>query len=247
MAIRWLLAAVLLAAGGLAVVADTSAPPTPKGAAPDHAGEVELVEGVLKARKDYWTALDKLRQHYVATHDVEKAKWVEDELRSYHRMMKYSYRLDVKDVPPPTLQPKQNVVEANNLFRRAVEFKAKGGTGDEFVDNQRRAEILFQAILEKHPESDKIAEAAYHLGDVYEHYKPRPQYERAAAYYERSFQWNKASATDARLRAARIYDHHLKMLDKAKELYKAVMNHDTDPARVAEAEKRLTELSTTRK
>ena len=91
---------------------------TPKGASADQAGEVELVERVLKARKDYWTSLDKLRQHYVATNEIEKAKWVEDELKSYHRMMKYSYRLDVKDVPPPTLQPKQNVTEANNLFRR---------------------------------------------------------------------------------------------------------------------------------
>jgi tetratricopeptide (TPR) repeat protein len=248
MAIRWLLAAGLVAGGvTVAVVAQNTGPGSPKGSATDRAGEVELVEGVIKARKDYWIALDKLRQHYVTTHDIEKTKWVEDELKQYHRMMKYSYRLDVKDVPPPTLQPKQNVAEANALFRRAVEYKNKGATGEEVVDNQRRAEILLQAILERHPESDKIAEAAYHLGDVYEHYRPRPQYERAAAYYERSFQWNKASATDARLRAARIYDRQLKMLDKAKELYKAVMNHDTDPARVQEAEKRLTELSTARR
>ena len=247
MVIRWLSAAVLLGVGGLgvAVLADTTpaSNPSPKGAAPEHAGEVELVESVLKARKDYWVALDKLHQHYVSVNDIEKAKWVEEELKSYHRMMKYSYRLDVKDVPPPTLQPKQNVVEANNLFRRAVEYKGKASTGEEFIDNQRRAEILLQAILEKHPESDKIAEAAYHLGDIYEHYRPRPQFERAAAYYERSFQWNKASATDARLRAAHIYDYNLRMLDRAKELYRGVMNHDTNPERVAEAERRLTELS----
>jgi hypothetical protein len=242
---RWLSAAVLLGAGvGVAVLADTTptSNPSPKGATPEHAGEVELVESVLKARKDYWVSLDKLRQHYIAVNDIEKAKWVEEELRSYHRIMKYSYRLDVKDVPPPTLQPKQNVVEANNLFRRAIEYKGKG-SGEEYIDNQRRAEILLQAILEKHPESDKIAEAAYHLGDIYEHYRPKPQFERAAAYYERSFQWNKASATDARLRAARIYDYNLHTLDRAKELYRAVMNHDTNPERVAEAEKRLTELS----
>jgi TolA-binding protein len=159
--------------------------------------------------------------------------------------MKYSYRLDVKDVPPPTLQPKQNVTEANNLFRRAIEFKNKG-TGDEYIDNQRRAEILLQAILERFPESDKIADAAYHLADIYENYRPRPQYERSAAYYERSFQWNKASATDARLRAAKIYDRQLKMMDKAKEMYKAVMNHDTNPGRVEEAEKRLIELTSRR-
>lgn len=233
----------MLAASG--VLAQSPPSDTKKSNSTERPGEVELVESVIKARKDYWSSLDKLRQHYIATNDIEKAKWVEDELRSYHRMMKYSYRLDVKDVPPPTLQPKQNVTEANNLFRRAVDFKNKG-TGDEFIDNQRRAEILLQAILEKYPESDKIAEAAYHLGHIYEHYKPHPQYERAAAYYERSFQWNKASATDARLRAAVIYDEHLKMLDKAKELYKSVMNHDTNSGRVEKAEKRLTELSSRR-
>jgi tetratricopeptide (TPR) repeat protein len=244
--VRWLTAAVLVGIGGVGVVvvADTTptSNPSSKGTAAERAGEVELVEAVLKARKDYWTSLDKLRQHYVSVNEIEKARWVEEELRAYHRMMKYSYRLDVKDVPPPTLQPKQNVVEANNLFRRAIEFKGRG-EGEAYIDNQRRAEILLQAILEKHPDSDKIAEAAYHLGDIYENYRPRPQYERAAAYYERSFQWNKASATDARLRAARIYDRDLKMLDKAKELYRGVMNHDTNPARVTEAEKRLTELS----
>jgi tetratricopeptide (TPR) repeat protein len=243
---RWLIAALLACGGGVGVVvlADTSTTsnPTPKASSPDHPGEVELVESVLKARKDYWTSLDKLRQHYVSVNDIERAKWVEEELKSYHRMMKYSYRLDVKDVPPPTLTPKKNVVEANNLFRRAIEYKGRG-TGEEFVDNQRRAEILLQAILEKHPESDKIAEAAYHLGEIYEQYAPRPQYERAAAYFERSFQWNKASATDARLRAARLYDHKLRTLDRAKEHYRGVMNHDTNPERVAEAERRLTELS----
>lgn len=246
MLLRFLVAGVLLASGaGIYVVADTTKttepPKNSTSNGPDKGNEVELIESVLKARKDYWASLDKLRQHYLAVNELEKAKWAEDELKSYHRMMKYSYRLDVKDVPPPTLQPKQNVVEANNLFRRAIEYKNKG-VGDDYVDNQRRAEILLQAILEKHPESDKIADTAYHLADIYEQYRPRPQLERAAAYYERSFQWNKASTTDARLRAARLYDR-LKMQDRAKELYKAVLNHDTDPTRVAEAERRLNELS----
>jgi len=243
MMIRSLVALGAVVAGGftLAVIADPTTPAPPKPSS-DKAGEVELVESIIKSRKDYWTSLDKLRQHYVATNEIEKAKWVEEELKSYHRMMKYSYRLDVKDVPPPTLQPKQNITEANNLFRRANDYKDRG-SGEELMDNQRRAEILLQAILEKYPESDKIADTAYHLGDIYEHYKPRPQFERAAAYYERSFQWNKASATDARLRAAKIYDRDLKMYDKGKELYKAVRNHDTNAPRGQEAENRLKELS----
>lgn len=240
--LRWLIASGLVAGGVTVAVVAQPAPPAAKGPADTKPGEVELIEAVLKSRKDYWTALDKLRQHYVAANELERVKWVEDEIRQYHRMMKYSYRLDVKDVPPPTLQPKTNIPEANALFRRAIEFKGRA-VGEDVIDNQRRAEILFQAILEKFPESDKIADAAYHLGDIYEGYRPRPQWERAAAYYERSFQWNKATATDARLRAARIYDRQLKMLDRAKDLYKSVLNHDTNPARVEEAERRLNELS----
>lgn len=246
MSLRWLLIPALLAGGGTAVyvTADTTAPPPKSKDAADPAkmSEVELVETLLKVRKDYWLALDKLRQHYDGNNEIEKARWVEDETRSYHRMMKYSYRLDVKDVPPPTLQASKSIPEANALFRRAMDFNRRG-TGEEYVDNQRRAEILLQGLLDRHPESDKIAEAAYHLGDLYEDYRPRPQYLRAAAYYERSVQWNKAGTTDARLRAARLYDQRLKMYDKAKEMYKAVLNNDTDAARVAEAEKRLTEIS----
>ncbi len=245
MSIRPLIAISLIGAFATVAVLAQPAPTPPMSKGSDtKLGEVELIENVLKARRDYWTSLDKLRQHYVSSNEIEKVKWVEDEIRSYHRMMKYSYRLDVKDVPPPTLQPKSNIPEANALFRRAIEFKNRGAADD--IDNQRRAELLFQGLLEKFPESDKIADAAYHLGDIYENYRPKAQWERSAAYYERSFQWNKSSTTDARLRAAKIYDQKLKMLDKAKELYKAVLNHDTNPARVEEAEKRLHELSARR-
>ncbi|WP_020475390.1 tetratricopeptide repeat protein [Zavarzinella formosa] len=251
MSLRWLLIPTLLAGGGTAVyvTADNNVTPPPKPAKettdPAKMSEVELVENLLKVRKEYWASLDKLRQHYDGNNEIEKERWVQDEIRSFHRMMKYSYRLDIKDVPPPTLQASKNIPEANALFRRAMDFKGRG-TGEEYIDNQRRAEILLQGLLDRHPESDKIAEAAYHLGDIYEDYRPKPQYLRAAAYYERSVQWNKAGVTDARLRAARLYDRQLKMYDKAKEWYKAVLSNDTDANRVAEAEKRLTEISTRR-
>ena len=250
MSFRWLFIPTFLAGGGTAVyvAADNNpAPTTPpaKGATNEHPSkmsEAELVENLLKIRKDYWAALDKLRQHYDGNNDIEKERWVQDEIRSFHRMMKYSYRLDIKDVPPPTLQASKSIPEANALYRRAMDYKGKG-SGEEYLDNQRRSEILLQGLLDKHPESDKIADTAYALAEIYEDYRPRPQFLRAAAYYERCVQWNKAGTSDARMRAARLYDRQLKMYDKAKELYKAVLNNDTDTTRVAEAEKRLNDIS----
>jgi hypothetical protein len=238
---RRFLTAVFVATVGLVVFASAQNPaPAPKGPSGKASTDIELVEKLNATRKQYQSTLEQLRQHYISSGEVEKSKWVEDELKHYHRLVKYAYRLDI-DVPVPTLQAKQNIPEANELFREAMKYKDKG-FGSEYVDNQRRAEILFQRLLDKYPESDKIGEAAYQLGDIYERYRPSPQYPRAAAYFERSYQWNKTRHDDARIRAARLYDKQINDREKARAIYKEVVNHDTDNNRVQEAKRRLEEL-----
>jgi hypothetical protein len=231
------------AAGCLTLAVWAQAPPKPPANAKP-ASEIELVERVLAARRDYQNALEQLRSYYVAAGDVERARWAEEELRQFHRIGKQAYRLEL-DVPPPTLQALYNVPEANELYRRAMTFKDKGwntGWGTDYVDNQRRAELLLQQMLSNHPQSDKIDDAAYMLGDLYEG-KAYKQYPRAAQYFERCFQWNPNTQFDARLRAARLYDKLLQDRNRAVELYREVTTHETDPKRIQEAKARLTELS----
>jgi tetratricopeptide (TPR) repeat protein len=205
-------------------------------AAPD----IQKVERVLGARRDYQQALERLREHYIKTGDIERAKWAEEELIQFHRIHKRCYVLDL-DVPPPGLKASLNIPEANELFRKAVAYKDKGW-GTDYVDNQRRAELLLQQILTLYPESNKIGEVAYQLGDIYES-KAFTDYRRAAAYFERSYQWNPNTTSDARLRAARIYDKHLSERTHAMEIYRDVTTHETDPKRIAEADNRLRDLS----
>lgn len=207
--------------------------------------EVELVEQVLAGRKQYQQSLANLYELYVKTGDRERAKWVEEELKGFHLLGKPSYRLDVQDVPPATLQARENIKEANDLFKQAMDYKGKG-FGTEHLLNQRRSEILLREILEKYPTSDKIADVAYELGDLYES-KSFKQYARAAAYFERAYQWRKGSRTDARMRAAKIYDKTLNERAKAIELYRDVIAHDTDEGRIKDAEKRLAELTSIRR
>jgi tetratricopeptide (TPR) repeat protein len=195
----------------------------------------------LATRRNYQLALEKLRGHYLATGDLERAKWAEEELINFHRIPKQAYRIDM-DVGPPVLKAEKNIPEANELYRRAMTYKDKGWSGTDYIDNQRRAEILFQQILTKYPQSDKIDDAAYQLGNIYES-RAYKQYRRAAVYYERCFQWNPNTQFDARIRAARLYDKHLQERSHAIELYKDVTTHETDPKRIAEAQKRITELS----
>lgn len=242
---RFLPTALVLAAGlATATLAwpQAGAPVAPaKGKGPGAgASDIELVEKLLAARREYQVSLEQLRALYVSTGDVERAQWAEEELRQYHRIPKQAFRLEL-DVPPPTLQAAYNIPEANELYRKAMLYKDKGW-GTDYIDNQRRTELLLQQLLSSYPQSDKISHAAYQLGDLYES-KAYKQYRRAAAYFERSFQWDPNTHHDSRLRAARIYDKTLQERARAVELYREVTTHETDPKRLQEAEKRLAELS----
>lgn len=236
------LAVLAVTACAAALTAWAADPPAPKPASSGKTGDADLVKRVIGARKDYQQSLIDLYDHYAKAGDRERAKWVEEELRSYHLSWKPSYRLDIQDVPPQNLEPRVNSKEANDLYKQAADYKTKGGVGTEYTLNQRRAEILFQDILAKYPDSDKIADVAYELGDLYEG-RAYKQYDRAAAYYERAAQWRRGTTTDARLRAARLYDKTLNERSKAIDLYREEITSDTDPARTKEAERRLAELT----
>ena len=249
MAVRWLAPLIVLLAAAVAAVppraqAPVGNPPVGNaGANPSRSNDIELVEKLLIIRRDYQKTLETLRVHYLQAGDIERAKWAEEELRQYHRIAKPAYRLEL-DVPPPTLNGQTNVPEANKLFTRALEFKDKGW-GTDYIDNQHRAEILFQELLTKHPQCNKIDDAAYMLGEIYES-KAFKQPRRAAQYFERCFQWNPRTHRDARIRAARIYDRELHERTRAIELYREVTTHETDQRRLQEAQRRLADLSGTR-
>jgi TolA-binding protein len=244
----WLCAALALAlclsaAEAQAPPAPAAAPAVPPARPGAPANDLELVERLLAARREYQASLEQLRAFYQKGGDFERARWAEEELKLYHRIAKQAYRLEL-DVPPPTLQASQNIPEANELYRRAMSYKEKVWTswGNDYADNQHRAEILFQQLLTSYPQSDKIDDAAYQLGDIYEG-KVYRQYRRAAQYFERCFEWNPNTQFDARLRAARVYDRQLKERGRAIELYREVVTHETDQKRLQEAQKRLAELS----
>lgn len=248
--IRTAIAAGLFTAVGVSFAQSPSKPlsepkkaatSTAADAAPANTSDVELVERALAARKEYDASLRKLYEHYAKIGDKRRTQWVEQEIHGYHLLFKPSYNLDVQDVPPPSLEAKVNVRDANDLFRQAMEFKGRG-FGDDYILNQRRTEMLLREILEKYPNCDKIADVAYQLAELYES-KAYRQLDRAARYYERSFQWKKGSTTDARLKAAILYDKSLNERSKALELYRDVIAHDTDPERLKQAERRLGELT----
>jgi hypothetical protein len=205
--------------------------------------DMPLVKNLLDCRSKYQETLEQLRLYYIASGDLEKARWAEEELKQYHRISKQAYILDLV-VPPPTLQASKNIPEANQLYMQAMSYKDKGW-GTDYTDNQKRAELLLQQLLTNYPESDKIGDAAFQLGEVYES-RSYKQYRRSASYYERAFQWSPTTHREARLRAARLYDRQLVDRGRARTLYQEVITNDTDPRRIQEAQKRLADLGNLR-
>jgi tetratricopeptide (TPR) repeat protein len=238
---RWLAPLlVLFAITLLATVPYAQTQPGEPGAGAKRS-DLELVQKLLHARKEYQKVLEQLYVHYHHVNDKERERWAKEELVNFHRIPKNAFDLSL-DVPPPNLKGNQHVAEANKLFTWALRYKDKG-IGVDYIDNQRRAEILFQEILTKYPNSDKISDVAYMLGDIYESKAYKMHY-RAVEYYHRCYEWNKSTSHDALLRAARIYDKQLNNRAKALEMYKEVATHDVlDLRRKQEAEKRIIELS----
>src|SRR5687768_13993541 len=76
----------------------------PEGVPPPAATDVDLVERLIAARKEYENTLKALHEHYHRGGDKQRAQWIEKELMGYHLLWKPSYNLDVKDVPPPSLE-----------------------------------------------------------------------------------------------------------------------------------------------
>lgn len=237
---RWsyLIGCVVLFLTG--IVACNAQNPGKDNPSPGGASDLELVEKLLIARRDYQRILEQLRTHYLNAGDFERKTWAEEELRQFHRMPHQPFILDLV-VPPPTLQGNTNVLEANQMFARALTYKDKGW-GTDYIDNQRRAELLFQQLLTQYPQSNKISETAYMLGDLYES-KAYKQYRHSARFFERCFQWNPTTTRDARIRAARLYDKLIQDRTRAIELYREVTTHEHDAKQIAEANKRLSELS----
>src|SRR5438552_1540050 len=50
--------------------------------------DLPLVQRLLAARSEYQQTLEKLRKHYIATGDIQRARWAEEELLQYHRVLK---------------------------------------------------------------------------------------------------------------------------------------------------------------
>ena len=143
--------------------------------------------------------------------------------------------------PTPNAQARDSIPKADELYRHARSLKDHASPlGITNREKMMEALLKFERLIKKYPESDKVDDAAYHIGEIY--HITLNDHQRAVVYYLRAFQFDNSTPWPAAYRAAKLYDSELLDRDKALELYRQVVKHDRDKDNVKFAGNRIKAL-----
>ena len=213
------------------------------------AREVDLVEALLSHRRDYDHSLRRLHAFYMERGYARKADWAAFERKGFRNIKQFRYLLDA-EVASDALRAAESKPEADSLFAQAQELMRRGGHGVPALyreDRMVQAANRFRDLIEQHPSSDKIDDAAFFLGEIHKEYLPN-QEEIAVTWYERAWTWNPQTPHPASFQAAVVYDYRLHDRDRALELYRNVATDElATSANARSAARRIEELTRTAK
>jgi tetratricopeptide (TPR) repeat protein len=181
------------------------------------ASEADIVEQMAVNRQAYRQGLGLLAEYYKKSGNNMKLRWAEKELAALNAMPKYNYIIEAS-IAPPHQKPTASIPEADDIYYDALELEKKAGPLPILKNENtlRFALDKYNQLIRRHPSSDKIDDAAFRAGVIYEDFK---DYSIALLYYERAYQWDPDTTYPARFRAARVLDKNLHRYAEALELY----------------------------
>lgn len=207
--------------------------------------EIDTVEQMAVNRRAYRHGLQSLIDYYNKVGNNMKLQWAEKELAALNAMPQYKYIIEA-EVAGPKLKATTAIPEADELYGDAVRLEKQGGRLIVVKNNDllRLALDKYNELIKKHPSSDKIDDAAYRAGKIYEYFK---DYSIALIYYKRTYQWNDETPYPARFKEAYILDQQMHRRAEALELYqqavKAIKKEGEHREWKLWAEERIKELT----
>lgn len=192
--------------------------------------EVDLVEDMTANRTSYVLSLEKLRDFYKARGYADKQAWADQELKGIRGVRTFRYVMEA-EVPKTKLTPVATVEDADALYDRGLKLMSKGGHGVPIFYSEKHmveAADTFKQLIERYPNSDKVDDAAFQLGEIYKEYM-KDQEPIAVQWYERALQWDPETPHPVRFQAAVVYDLRLHDRDRALELYQEVVRREEKP------------------
>jgi tetratricopeptide (TPR) repeat protein len=208
------------------------------------ASEVDIIEQMAINRQAYRQGLELLAGYYMRTGNNMKLQWAQKELAALNTMPKYNYIIEA-NVAPANLKVSASIPEADDLYYDAVQLDRDAGVLPLLKnENQLRLALeKYNDLIKKYPSSDKIDDAAYKAGVIYEYFK---DYTIALLYYKRAYQWDPDTIYPARFSAARVLDKNLHQNDEALQLYQQAVKTEGQFEKYREwkefAERRIREM-----
>ncbi|OHB60761.1 MAG: hypothetical protein A2167_07065 [Planctomycetes bacterium RBG_13_46_10] len=206
-------------------------------------GEIDIVEQVVTNRQAYRQSLAMLVQHYINTGNNVKLKWAQSELRALDTIPKYRYVVEA-EAAGANLTANTSIPEADKLYEEAVMLQTKAEQLVLFKDDNllRLALDKYSQVIKKYPTSDKIDDAAFKSGEIYNYFQ---DYTIAFLCYQRAYQWNSETPHPARFRAAFMLDKRLHRRAEALELYQLALEKESSQnyEMKSYAERRIRELT----
>jgi len=154
----------------------------------------------------------------------------------------YNYIIEAI-IAGPNLKAGRSIAEAELVYMEALRLERQAKkyvvlTNEEML---RLALDKYNQLIKKYPTSDKIDDAAFKAGGIYEYFK---DYTIALLYYQRAYQWDPDTIHPARFKAAYILDRRLHRRAEALEVYQqALRKKDLNEKQREFAERRVKELT----
>ncbi len=210
-----------------------------------NAGEVELVESAQRYRQQYRQSLESLLAYYRRLGYYEKGNWAKKEIRELEDVTRYHYLGD-PIASSPKYAPKENVGSADELYAQARKLHEEAtGIGGMLVGGKKKlaqALSLYRQIIDDHPTSDKIDDAAFYAGEIYGS-DTYGEHTMALNFYQRCLKWNPNTNHPVRFRMAVLYDYQLQDREKALALYKEVVDLGKNRSNVRFSQDRIRQIT----
>jgi tetratricopeptide (TPR) repeat protein len=190
--------------------------------------EVDLVEELIMHRAMYARCLRALVTYYTDRGYINKANWAQNELNDLRQVKPYRYIEDAQ-VPQTDLRPTESILEADKLYEEGLQLMEKGGHGVPVFYNQKTMKLAlskFKQLINEYPNSDKIDDAAFMIGEIHKEYFENQDDEIALKWYQRALDWNPNLPYPARFQMAVIYDYRLHERENALEMYQRVVENE---------------------
>ena len=188
------------------------------------ASESDIIEQLTNNRRAYHQSLELLVEHYTKTGNNMKLEWAKRELAALNSMPQYNYIVEAS-LAPANLRPTTSIPEADYIYMEATRLEKEAGKLLVVKDSEllRLALNKYNELIRKHPSSDKIDDAAFKAGCIYEHFK---DYTIALLYFQRAYQWEPNTIYPARFKAAYVLDKHLHRRAEALKLYQEAIEKE---------------------